>query len=49
MVMLKAKSSEWTKTVNTDANGEFQLNAVPLGDYSVSVGQSRLRPNRPRT
>jgi hypothetical protein len=37
MVMLKAKSSDWTKTVNTDANGEFQLNAVPLGDYSVSV------------
>src|SRR5271165_3572086 len=37
MVMLKAKASDWTKTVNTDANGEFQLNAVPLGDYSVSV------------
>ncbi|MGA9042635.1 MAG: TonB-dependent receptor [Terriglobales bacterium] len=37
MVMLKAKSSEWTKTVTTDASGEFQLNAVPLGDYSVSV------------
>jgi hypothetical protein len=37
MVMLKAKSSEWTKSVNTDANGEFQLNAVPLGEYSVSI------------
>ncbi|MGP8143957.1 MAG: TonB-dependent receptor [Terriglobales bacterium] len=37
MVMLKAKSSEWTKSVTTDANGEFQLNAVPLGEYSVSV------------
>ncbi|MFI5114257.1 MAG: carboxypeptidase regulatory-like domain-containing protein [Terriglobales bacterium] len=37
MVMLKAKSSEWAKSVNTDANGEFQLNAVPLGEYSVSV------------
>jgi hypothetical protein len=37
MVMLKAKSSDWAKSVTTDATGEFQLNAVPLGDYSVSV------------
>src|ERR1700674_2622076 len=37
MVMLKAKSSEWAKSATTDANGEFQLNAVPLGDYSVSI------------
>lgn len=37
MVMLKAKSSDWTKSVTTDATGEFQFNAVPLGDYSVSV------------
>ena len=37
MVMLKAKSSEWTRSVTTGATGEFQINAVPLGDYSVSV------------
>ncbi len=37
MVMLKAKSSDWAKSVTTDATGEFLLNAVPLGDYSVSV------------
>src|ERR1035438_5804222 len=37
MVMLHAKSSEWAKSVTTDASGEFQFNAVPLGDYSVSV------------
>jgi len=37
MVMLHAKSSEWTKSVTTDATGEFQFNAVPLGDYSASV------------
>ena len=37
MVMLKAKSSEWAKSVTTDEAGEFQLNAVPLGDYSVSI------------
>jgi hypothetical protein len=37
MVMLKAKSSDWAKTTTTDASGEFQFNAVPLGDYSVTV------------
>jgi outer membrane cobalamin receptor len=37
MVMLQAKSSEWSKSANTDANGEFAFNAVPLGDYSISV------------
>ena len=37
MVMLKAKSSDWAKTATTNANGEFQINAVPLGDYTVTV------------
>ncbi len=37
MVMLRAKSSDWARSVTTDAGGEFQLNAVPLGDYTVSV------------
>ena len=37
MVMLKAKSSDWTKTATTDANGEFQINGVALGDYTVSI------------
>jgi hypothetical protein len=37
MAMLKPKSSEWTKSASTDANGEFAFNAVPLGDYSISV------------
>jgi len=36
-VTLKAKSSDWSKIATTDANGEFQVNAVPLGEYSVSV------------
>jgi hypothetical protein len=37
MVMLKSKSSEWTKSTSTDANGEFAFNAVLLGDYSITV------------
>jgi len=34
---VKAKSSDWTKTAATDANGEFLINAVPIGEYSVTV------------
>lgn len=37
MVMLRAKTSDWAKTANTDAEGQFSLNAVPLGDYTISV------------
>ena len=36
-VILKSKSSEWTKNANTDTNGEFAFSAVPLGDYSITV------------
>jgi outer membrane receptor for ferrienterochelin and colicin len=37
MVMLKSTSSDWNKTTNTDSNGEFLFNAVPIGEYTVSV------------
>ena len=37
MVMLKSKSSDWGKSTNTDANGEFSFNPVPLGEYTISV------------
>jgi hypothetical protein len=37
MVMLHAKTSDWSQTTNSDANGEFQFQAVPIGEYSVSV------------
>jgi outer membrane cobalamin receptor len=37
MVMLKAKSSDWSATANSNANGEFTFNAIPLGEYVVTV------------
>jgi hypothetical protein len=37
MVMLKAKSSDWVKSTNTNANGEFELQAIPIGEYSISI------------
>jgi Carboxypeptidase regulatory-like domain/TonB dependent receptor/TonB-dependent Receptor Plug Domain len=37
MVMLKARASDWSKSTTTDGNGEFRLNGVPLGVYSITV------------
>jgi hypothetical protein len=37
MVMIKAKNSDWTATINSDANGTFNFDAVPLGEYEVTV------------
>jgi TonB dependent receptor/Carboxypeptidase regulatory-like domain/TonB-dependent Receptor Plug Domain len=37
MVMLRSNSSDWAKTTNTNSNGEFEFNAVPLGEYTAVV------------
>jgi outer membrane receptor protein involved in Fe transport len=34
---LQSESSDWNKTVTTDARGEFRFDAVPLGRYRLSV------------
>jgi len=34
---LRAINSDWEKATSTDQNGEFQFNAVPIGEYSVVV------------
>jgi hypothetical protein len=36
-VTLHAASSDFSMTANTDQNGEFLFQAVPLGDYSVTA------------
>jgi hypothetical protein len=36
-VLLKAKDSAYTQTVQTDVNGEFHFDTVPLGEYTVTV------------
>jgi outer membrane cobalamin receptor len=36
-VTLKAKSSSYVQTVQTDANGEFHFDAAPLGEYRVTA------------
>lgn len=36
-VTLRAANSAWTKTVSSDDAGEFRLDTVPLGEYTVRV------------
>ncbi|GAC1436720.1 MAG: hypothetical protein NVSMB58_27710 [Terriglobales bacterium] len=37
MIMLRAKSADWSKTTYSDGNGQFQFNAVPFGEYTIAV------------
>ena len=39
-VTLQAKQSAFTQTSRTDADGQFQFDAVPLGTYVVTVAQA---------
>jgi hypothetical protein len=36
-VVLKAVTSDWSQTTQTDQNGDFSFSAVPLGDYTVTA------------
>lgn len=38
-VVLKARASEFKQTTQTDSNGEFHFDAVPLADYEVTVSE----------
>jgi outer membrane cobalamin receptor len=38
-VVLTSANSAWTRTTTTDANGEFRIEAVPLGDYVITASQ----------
>jgi len=36
-VVLKAKSSEYTQTTQTDSEGQFHFDSVPIGEYTINV------------
>jgi outer membrane cobalamin receptor len=36
-VTLKARQADWMQAATTDAEGAFQIPAVPVGDYAVTV------------
>jgi hypothetical protein len=37
MVMMRSTSSDWAKSANTDTDGQFELNGVPVGEYTVTI------------
>ena len=39
-VVLKALASDYSQTTQTDPSGEFQFDAVPLGQYVINVSDS---------
>ena len=40
--VLKARASEYQKTTQADAQGNFQFDGVPLGEYTVTVSQAEF-------
>src|ERR1700682_6365935 len=38
------QGTSYTKTVTSDSNGEFQLNSVPEGAYTIAVSAPGFRP-----
>ena len=47
-VALEAKLSDYTQTVQTDAEGQFHFDAVPLGEYTVTVTQGGFATGQQR-
>jgi hypothetical protein len=43
-ITLRARPSQWTKETETNADGEFRFDAVPLGEYLLRVEHEGLRP-----
>jgi len=41
-VKLQAATSDWSQTAQTNDNGEFSFTTVPIGDYKVTITQSKF-------
>jgi len=42
-VQLRAKQADWQRTATTDADGSFQLDAVPAGEYTIYISRESFR------
>jgi outer membrane receptor protein involved in Fe transport len=42
-LLLQAKQSDWTRAAFTDDNGEFQMDAVPAGNYTLQITHDGFR------
>lgn len=45
-VTLKAQSSDWAESQDSDANGEFVFTSVPVGQYTVKVSSQGFQQER---
>ncbi len=43
-VTLRAQSSTWTQSIQSDSEGEFHFADVPLGDYTLSIAAPGFNP-----
>ncbi|HEV2176523.1 MAG TPA: TonB-dependent receptor [Terriglobia bacterium] len=43
-VTLRSATSEWSQTALSDVEGRFEFNAVPVGDYTISVTAEGFKP-----
>ncbi len=43
-VTIRALSSDWSRTAQSNADGEFQFDVVPVGDYKVAVSAPGFTP-----
>src|SRR5579872_7111918 len=39
---VQATASDWSQTTQTDDNGEFSFTTVPIGDYKITISQSKF-------
>ena len=39
-VIVKSATSDWSRTTETNQNGEFRIEAVPVGDYIVTASKA---------
>src|SRR5271168_3100022 len=42
LVKLQAAASDWSQTSQTADNGEFSFATVPVGDYKITVTESKF-------
>ncbi len=43
-VTIRARASAWSRTMRSNAEGEFEFSAVPAGDYAVKVAAKGFQP-----
>ena len=43
-ITIRSRTSDWSQTAASDAEGAFEFNAVPVGEYTVTVMATGFGP-----